>query len=234
MAIASDEWLARVLERPVYKVAGPLEEGELARAGRGFFYAKVDVRDVERVRALTRAGFFVVDVNVTFAHEARAARVEAPADVLVSRAGSGDEAVLAIAGSCFRFSRFHLDPDFDRALADRVKREWVASYLAGRRGERLLVARRAGRPVGFLAVLATPGAWVIDLVGVATEEQSRGAGRALVAAFFEEGRRAGAATFRVGTQVANVPSLRFYERAGFRVESSQYVLHRHAREGDPC
>ena len=34
-------------------------------------------------------------------------------------------------------------------------------------------------------------------------------------------------TLRVGTQVANVPSLRLYENCGFRVAESAYVLHGH-------
>ena len=36
----------------------------------------------------------------------------------------------------------------------------------------------------------------------------------------------------VGTQVANVPSVQLYESLGFRLKSSQYVLHMHVREGE--
>jgi hypothetical protein len=32
---------------------------------------------------------------------------------------------------------------------------------------------------------------------------------------------------RVGTQIANIPSLRLYERLGFTMAESAYVLHAH-------
>jgi ribosomal protein S18 acetylase RimI-like enzyme len=37
----------------------------------------------------------------------------------------------------------------------------------------------------------------------------------------------------VGTQAANIPSVRLYESLGFRLRSSQYVLHHHGK-GQAC
>jgi ribosomal protein S18 acetylase RimI-like enzyme len=111
-----------------------------------------------------------------------------------------------------------------------VKREWVASYFEGRRGDRLFVARVAGRIAGFLAAVMTqhdgrPAA-AIDLVGVAADHQRAGVGRALVRRF--AAHYAGCEHVIVGTQAANVPSIRMYEGLGFRAVRSAYVLHRHA------
>jgi GNAT superfamily N-acetyltransferase len=222
VAIRADEWLGAILGCPAFAVDGAADAVGLESA---FLYAKVAADGPEDVAALEDVGFRVVDANVTLVRDTEEqATVDVAIDVSPLRAGETD-AVLDIAESCFRYSRFHLDPQLPSAVADRIKREWVASYVTGRRGVELLVAR-VGVPIGFLAVLADGDARVIDLVGVAPDRQGAGAGAALVSAFVERHRRT-AGTLRVGTQIANVPSLRLYSRFGFRVEQGRYVLHRH-------
>ena len=72
---------------------------------------------------------------------------------------------------------------FDHLAADRIKREWIQSYVDRRRGDVLLVAHEDGTVVGFNAMLVTerpsgPVA-VIDLIGVHPEHQRRGIGAAV-------------------------------------------------------
>ena len=217
MPAREDPWLAGVLGRPVYDVDG--EPGDEP----GFHYAKVDVEDVARVHALSARGFYTVDVNVTLAHERSTAG--GGGDVEVARP-EHHGALLDVAGSCFRYSRFHLDPQLPDELADAVKREWVRSYVEGTRGLELLAAVDEGAPAGFLAVLERDGARVIDLIGVAPSAQGRGVGKALVQAFVSRHSAPGRELL-VGTQAANVPSLRLYAALGFSIRSSAYVLHRH-------
>ncbi len=145
-----------------------------------------------------------------------------------------DETVLGIAGRCFRYSRFHLDPLVPRATADRIKREWVQSYIRKQRGEALYVVIREGQPEGFLAVLGSSvgdrRVRTIDLMGVDRAAQGRGMGEALVR-FFIERYREECEDLRVGTQAANLPSLALYRKCGFGIVGTQYVLHMHV--GDP-
>ncbi|MBI4615894.1 MAG: GNAT family N-acetyltransferase [Planctomycetes bacterium] len=247
LTIDRDAWLSTTMGREVFRMEVAAREagrgltgaelGELEvharRGGPAMYFAKVGTQDVGIVRDLSRAGFYVVDVSVTFALEAGAMLPAGrlAADIGVSQARREEaEAVLAIAGSCFRYSRFHQDPALPRELADRVKREWIANYVRGARGDALLAGRSGSIPAGFLAALRTREdsreVAVIDLVGVDPRHQGRGVGRALVDAFLA--RYSGSChLFRVGTQAANVPSIRLYEGAGFRVERCQYVLHRH-------
>lgn len=223
MAIREDVWLSEVLGYPVYVADA---EAEPPGNGRSLTYAKVAVEDVDAVRRLTERSFAVVDVNVTLTRDAALpAPAGGPFAVEAARPEHHD-ALLDIAGRCFRYSRFHLDRQIPEELANRVKREWVRSYVEARRGVELLAALDGDGPVGFLAVLEAGGARVIDLVGVAPEHQGRGAGRALVSAFIA---RHGPACreLRVGTQIANVASLRLYEGLGFAVSSAAYVLHLH-------
>jgi GNAT superfamily N-acetyltransferase len=240
MKLVPDKWLGGIFGYDVFKLM--VEEHELINLSeifsedrlplRAFYYVKIPVTSIDRVGALTEAGFRVMDVNVTFERE--------PADLplnnatLVRNATREDESdLLDIAGSTFVYSRFHLDPFIEKSLADRVKREWMASYLRGQRGDRILVAEIDGKPVGFLALLLTGGSektGIIDLIGVTREMQGRGVGRSLVESHIRDayGRYS---RLLVGTQIANVPSMRLYGRCGYRISGSAYVLHAHVREG---
>jgi ribosomal protein S18 acetylase RimI-like enzyme len=222
-SLRQDVWLSRVIGFPVYVTDASGESPD--DDARSLTYAKVDVADTESVRRLAAKGFTVVDVHLTFAHRRAASGPEPGLLVEPARPEHG-EALVSIAGRCFRYSRFHLDPLLPDELADRVKREWVLSYVEGRRGVELLAALDEGRPVGFLAVLEGGDARVIDLIGVAAETQGRGAGRTLVNAFVERHRAEGR-ELRVGTQAANVASVRLYESTGFSLASASYVLHLH-------
>lgn len=235
-----DPWLSQVLERPTFRVAaqecvGGPEASDASWLHRpGFYYAKVATTDLARVHALTDLGFRVVDVSLVL-DRSPGSVPDRPSAALVRPATPEDaEALLDIAGSCFVYSRFHLDPRFPRLVADRVKREWVRSYVEGRRGEILTVAELDGKPAGFLAALRAEchgrTARVIDLIGVAKSAQGCGFGKALVQDFITA---AGPPVelLRVGTQAANVPSMRLYEQCGFRLSESVYVMHAH-RDGE--
>ena len=241
---APDAWLARTLAIPTFSLRPPpspdpralsSQMEKAASSGDAFFFAKVPVADISAVSRLAAAGFGVVDTQLGFEH---AVQVPGPAGIEVGPAAPAERGdVLDIAGSCFRYSRFHQDPRIGREAADRVKRAWAQNCLDGRRGEEVLVARLAGRPAGFLAVLLAQAegktAAVIDLVGVGVPDQGRGVGAALVTAFVSRWRPR-ADFLRVGTQAANATSVRLYERCGFRFRSAAYVLHAHFRHGRPA
>ena len=126
--------------------------------------------------------------------------------------------VLRIAGSCFRYSRFHLDHLVPNAIANRIKREWISSYIQRKRGDKLFVAVKGDAPVGFLA--ATTGisdgkrTAIIELIGVDLAFQGQGIGMALVGTFIRTYRNT-CEVLQVGTQAVNIPSMRLYERMGF-------------------
>jgi GNAT superfamily N-acetyltransferase len=234
-----DPWLSEVMGRPVYRLEADSDDGLddfAARAGgerRAFYYVKVPTDRVAVVQALSRVGFCVVDTNVTFAMKPPSTARTWAFDV-GECTPNGADAVLDIAGSCFRYTRFHLDPLVSDAVAHHIKREWVKNYVLKRRGDRLLVAYCDGQAAGFLAALVADRAGlrtaIIDLVGVGAPFQRRGVGESLVNAFIEH-YRASCERLAVGSQVANIPSARLYEKLGFSLAASEYVLHKHVPEG---
>lgn len=217
-----DPWLAERLGRPAFTVEADDGPG-VAPASPAFLQTRVPSADTQRVAALERAGWSVIDVTVTLAREPGPLDGGVAWTVAPAR-GSETEALLAIAERDYTVSRFHLDPLIPDSIAGRVKRDWLAACLDGKRGEGVLAALDAsGSPAGFLAVLETENASVIDLVAVSAAARGAGAGRALVAHLVTSADH----TVQVGTQIANVGALRFYEELGFRTRETRYVLHCH-------
>jgi GNAT superfamily N-acetyltransferase len=233
--LAPDAWLSRTLGMPAFALRLPLPTAsvlaaELSRLpDAAFCFAKVPSADAASAAALEGAGFRLVDTSVTLERAADPAPAAPRVEVRLAAPHDRD-AVLDIAGSCFRFSRFHQDPRIGVQTAHAVKRAWAANCLDGKRGEEVLVALDNSQPAGFLAVLLAQDFAIIDLIGVATQYQRRGIGAALVDAFV--GRwRTRAVRLRVGTQVANGPSLRLYESRDFLPADRTNVLHAHLRAG---
>ena len=229
-SLKPDLWLSGVMGRQAWRVehgTGGRPFTELAAPGPGFAYAKVPVVEIGTVRQLTDAGFRVVDTALTF--EGAIGGEADRGGVRFARADDR-ESVAGIAASAFRYSRFHLDPLIPRELADAIKATWAMNYFEGKRGDGMIVAEHDNRVVGFLQLLwSAPDYLVIDLVGVAPASQGRGIGRDMILYAARHGTGDGRVPSRisVGTQAANVPSVRLYESLGLRLCVAQYVLHHH-------
>jgi GNAT superfamily N-acetyltransferase len=243
--ISEDAWLSERFGHPVFTVGGleaPEEDvaprvREHARGRKAATYqAKVPTSRLDLVRALGEAGLGVVNTQLTLCRESpeRSGAPYRPAgDVRVRQSRPEDAAALLdLAALAFTFDRFHLDPQVPGPVADRVKRDWVESYLQGERGDHLLTALLGDRVAGFLAVLSaeTGGRAVrtIDLTAVDEFARGSGVGQALVRRMLYDASGA-CDLVRVGTQAANPDAARFYEHHGFMMESSVYDLHLHVR-----
>ena len=229
MPIAADGWLAERFGHPVWTVrdapATEVLEHAAGHPGRALYQAKVETGDLATVLELNVAGLVPVNVNTLLAREPGGSAPEPPDGVQVREIEPTDTELADVAGRSFSRTRFHLDPRVPDEVADRIKRDWVVSYLEGARGETAYVALRDGRPVGFLLVLATDTERVIDLMGVAPQERGGGVGAALAGRFVAESANR-CQIVRVGTQAANPGSTRFYEARGFRAAGAVYDMHR--------
>lgn len=239
MKFARDAWLSEVFGYDVFKLNIENDESIDSKnvftkdslPSHAFCYAKVPVTSVSQVGSLTNAGFRVIDVNVTFERKSEDIS-SANSNIIIRDVRHEDEAeVLEIAESSFVYSRFHLDPSVSKELANKIKREWIANYISKQRGERLLVAEVDGKPAGFLALLVTnEKVGVIDLIGVDKNMQAQGIGKRLVQFHINDAVKK-YSSLLVGTQIANIPSMRLYQNCGYNISNSTYVLHAHVNEG---
>ena len=194
---------------------------------RRFIDAKVSTSAVATAQRLESLGFRIVDTRLGFDKPLLKSTTEISG---VRFARDYDQAAIErIADDSFVYSRFHLDPSIDLAAATRVKVQWAGNFFVGKRADHMVVAESEGKTAGFLQLIVGPKkTLIIDLIAVAPSAQGRGLATAMIC--FAERELAGFVRVLVGTQISNTPSVRFYEKLGFRLRDSQYVLHFHGPE----
>ena len=236
-SVRPDDWLTGLLGRPALSVAVAAEswpagdwESRLT-AEPLFATAKLPVSETAAAGVLQGLGFRIVDAALSFTAPTIAAAGDDPR-VRFAKPADRD-AVIRIAAGRLTFSRFHLDPDFPRALAGQLKSAWAGNFFAGRRGDGMVVAECKGRVVGFLLLIWVGTRLVIDLIAIAADAARQGLARALIG--FAAGNGTGdgrrADGYSVGTQAANIGAVRLYESLGFRLAQASFVLHHHGRGG---
>jgi len=237
--LTQDEWLSTSFQYPVFRLNADgwfqtfRQDGKILLESfpypRVFLYTKVSTDELEKVSALEKLGFHVVDTALTF-EKAVSKRNSLVGNCALRFAKLADrKSVMEIAEKNFRYSRFHLDPQIDKSLAGRIKSEWAGNYFTGKRGDQMVVATEGERVVGFNQILhGQNGTLVIDLIAVDSVVRRRGVAQDMIA--YSENESGAFSKIRVGTQAANVASVRLYEKLGFRLIGSQYVLHYHLPE----
>ncbi len=230
ISLKADLWLSEMLGCPAFGVVASTDGDDIGLLNDtypAFAYAKFPVTDVASVMRLTSLGFRVVDVALNFQ-----GAIAPDTDNRIRFAEAADKnAVSTIAENAFSLSRFHLDPAIPNPVADKIKSVWASNFFSKKRGDGMVVAACNNRIVGFLQLIwTTNGNLSIDLIGIHPQWRRQGIGGAMIKYAAQNGTDGSRRplSLSVGTQVANLPSVRLYESLGFRLASSQYVMHYHA------
>ncbi len=233
-----DPWLSGLVGKRTFRLSPSRNWVELMRRegaeerdgildlmrGEVFIYCKVPTCDVDICRALCALGFYVVDNNVTFEKAVSSSSRRYVNSVRKARPDDRDKVAL-LASRNFCYTRFHLDPMIGGELADKIKRSWVESFFDGNRGDQMVVSEDDGYLKGFNLLFVKGGDLVIDLIAVDSGLRRRGVSTDMIGYAEESNPCAGRIV--VGTQVSNIPSIRLYEKLGFRMFMSNYVFHFH-------
>jgi ribosomal protein S18 acetylase RimI-like enzyme len=216
---ADDTWFEKVS----WNRQGELDAFRELLDSKVFIYTKVDSKSTGLSAFLEEVGFRLVDTNVSF-EKITGKRVEIKNHIRPAKPEDREQ-VTQLAGRNFIFSRFHLDPEVSQDVADRIKFDWVGNYFNGKRGDELLVAETDGTISGFVLLLYRGDEAIIDLIAVDSNFRRQGISSDLIS--YIETVRPEAKKIIVGTQVANIPSVRMYEKSGFRLTASKYIFHYH-------
>lgn len=188
-------------------------------------YLEADIDHPDTVRLAEAHGFGLVDVRVVL--DAGPPRAAGPSALPVREATEEDlPALLPIARTGFRDSRFYFDPQLPDARCDALYERWITESLRGF-ADRVLVACD-GSACGFVTCDLVDGGRTgrIGLIGVGERARGRGVGETLVAAAQEWFASRGAGGAVVTTQARNVGAQRLYARRGFRPRQVSLYYHK--------
>jgi len=239
--IIKDEWLTSVLRCDTYKLViddislvclekkGNKEYQYMTQLlnSRVFMFSKVKPHKIDQIRFLEERHFHLIDTNIVFEKKIKQFFKKSKG-YDIRFAGPYDELpTMDLAGRSFKYSRFHLDNAIKKQKADTLKKEWAGNYFKNKRGDSMVLAILEGNVVGFLLLLYDiPAATLlIDLIGVDRRYRRMGIASSMIS--FAEEHCGDFKKIRVGTQLANLPSIKFYQDNGYKLLSSYYVFHYH-------
>ncbi len=91
----------------------------------------------------------------------------------------------------------------------------------------MVVAEDEGVISGFLQLIrGADEALIIDLIAVNANYRNKGVAQKMIS-FAMQNCVTNTEVVRVGTQIANLPSISLYLKMGFIITSAQYIFHRH-------
>ena len=170
--------------------------------------------DAARVAAFERHGLRHRRSSFSLARPENAGPVPAAAypdgvDVAQYRLGDADEAVHRL---------IYVDAAW-ASVPGHAERDLDGWREAARRFRSMFLARRDGRPVGWVAGrLLASGRGYVNTLAVATGERRRGLGRALLLHALADLQRAGARGLALGVEAENETALGLYRSVGLEVE----------------
>lgn len=188
--------------------------------------AMVPATALEWMMIMPLLGFTCVDLalSVNLARLSQRPRTIRPA-TLRSPVPEDHAAIKAIAGNAFDFGRYHRDPRFPRALADRRFARWVEQALiAPTPDQRFLVSGPAGAPNAFMFFTAHADRADWHLAAVA-RTGSTVPGPMLFAGALEQMEQEGVRQVSSRISAANTSVLNIYAALGFRCLDPEYTFH---------
>ena len=203
------------------------------RKGIKLVFSRVPLNDLLTINAIQKEGSTFVDNLLTYYVNPRQIvipKVEL-SNVRTVKAGESDANALSeIAREAFRMSHFHADSKLPRNRCDELYVKWVLNCLHGL-ADTVLAAQKNSKIVGFITckinnIDQKNSYGVIDLIGVSREHRREKIGLLLLSEalkWFSKRTR----SVYVGTQDVNIPAIRLYEKARFRLTFPMATFHHH-------
>lgn len=119
-----------------------------------FFHlsCRIDIEDTSSIHALETNGFRIMDTLVTYVFNRYKHKIPKIRDLYKVREFKRQDlpVLVKISENAFHKDRFHLDPDISDKKADCLFGEWIRNSCRGKYAEKVFVAEKNSRPIGFL------------------------------------------------------------------------------------
>ncbi|HLB41786.1 MAG TPA: GNAT family N-acetyltransferase [Gammaproteobacteria bacterium] len=212
-----DEWLSQYFKGGAYSYRKS-DNKDYQKIHEGFIYTKIPSHDQNEINLLIKDDFKLVEVSVLFEQKNSSfyqPRLDVDIDFVKPKE---KQEVVEIAKNAFLTSRLYQDSRIPYSIASQIKEDWVANYFSGQRGDNMIVAHINEKTVGFLLLINQT---TIDLVAVSPNYY-----RMAIASSMIGFANLNFGLLRAGTQLNNQAAIAMYEKCGFFLTQSYFVLHK--------
>lgn len=132
--------------------------------------------------------------------------------------------IMNIAKKSFNLSRFYSDPKIDNSLANKLYENWVENSF-NKKEKYFITYTLNDEIVGFLLFVVKRETAIIELIAVDEVARGIGIGKQLLLyldLFLNENN---INNVQVGTQIGNIPAIRFYLDNSFIIETTSSIYH---------
>lgn len=221
-----DEFMSKILKKHVYQLMSIPDNNQIDNKEADFIYCRTSSKDFRNHNKLINLGFDIIDVNVKFKRKFKN-NYKYSLNTNTRKADKYDEQnVKIIAEKSFIHDRLHKDQAISNILADSFKKNWVANYFRGIRGDNLLVSEINNSLAGFILLIENNKEIIIDLIGVGEKYRQKGVGKNLIQESFSI-YSSKKKDFTVSTQISNIGSMNFYKKLGFCTYENNFIWHWH-------
>ncbi len=191
-----------------------------------YLICKIHSFDVEVIKSLMSAGFYLSDIDITFyilTSEFIFKDDKELSDLKRRIIVAEDKHILDLKEmvvSLFTDSRFYNDPFFKKDEADQLFQTWIHNSLKGEMADIVFYLDRKG----FVTLKRTSDKGEVILIGVKSEFRGKKIGSALIEKSMEWFIKEGVSYVRVRTQLRNINAINFYIKLNFKVESYDLIF----------
>ncbi len=169
---------------------------------------------------------FLVDINVQFKKVIDVEPCAVDESAKVYKRYAGDPKVLKIARTAFHYSRFFNDSKLMEKQAEKIYAYWTECAF-GKEDKYFVITKRKNEVAGYIlfSINEVQSYVTIELIAVDKQYQGQQIGKALLAGLEKYAWEKNIKEIRVGTQIDNVPAIKFYVSCGFQYEGCNSIYH---------
>lgn len=208
--------------------------GECRSRGIKHLTTRIDADELSLAQSLESRGFYLVDAIVTYTFIPRRQELGHFKHLYQTRIYREEdrEAVLHVANTAYQnyLGRYHADPHLPNEAANRLYQIWTEKFLQEGFAERIIVAERKGKVIGFLGyrmqhdILKATGVRAVGAGLGGCLPEGLGAYSALLETAMREGmHRYDMQDFE--TQLNNINIVRIYQKINFEFARAKYTFH---------
>ncbi|SEF90164.1 Ribosomal protein S18 acetylase RimI [Bryocella elongata] len=195
-----------------------------------YFFCNAD--DNESIVSAERMNCHLVDIRLEFEMKLPSSgAITAPTSGIRSFRPEDVPALMSLASTSHRGSRFYSDGRFPQETCDKLYARWIERSCMGYANQ-VLVAEFNGAPAGYISCHLHPdGEGSLGLLAVAEQARGQGLGGALMREGTRYLQENGCVHVNFIAQARNITALRIYEGLGFRMRGTKLCYHKWISRG---